>query len=176
MNPRSRPELSRKPGTELPVSGVALAELLKAVVAKRALFRFKARGTSMAPFIRDGDIVTIAPLNGATPRCGDVIAFVRRDAGTLRVHRVIGRQGAHLLIRGDNVPCDDEPVDASQVLGRVQRVERKGRRVLIGSGPERMLIAFLSRQGWLGRTLAPVRKIARGLRMRRPRSASRCPC
>jgi len=38
---------------------------------------------------------------------------------------------------------------APQVLGRVVRVEHRGKRVPVGLGIERVAIAFLSRRGWL---------------------------
>jgi hypothetical protein len=42
------------------------------------------------------------------------------------------------------------------VLGRLDRLERNGSRVLLGLGPERLFIAFLTRVVFLQRTLYPL--------------------
>jgi hypothetical protein len=129
------------------------------VLERGVPFRFEARGASMAPFIRSGDVVTLAPLSGGVVRRGDVVAFADA-AGALVVHRVVSR-GAHgYQIRADGGGVADGLVPASSLLGVVTRVERGGRRVGAGLGPERGLIALLSRFG----VLAPAVGAARGVR------------
>jgi SOS-response transcriptional repressor LexA len=127
----------------------ALVELLRAVLERGEPFRFEAPGFSMSPFIQDGDLITVAPLSGASPGRGDVVAFLRPGSGKLIVHRVVGKRGNAFLIRGDNAEESDDLVPAENVLGRVTKVERNGRRVRLGLGPERYLIAFLTRRGLL---------------------------
>lgn len=129
------------------LSGAVLRDLLQAVLDKGASFRFRAKGYSMTPFVRDGDVVTVAPPAGRSPAFGDVAAFLRPDTGKLVVHRVIGRRGGAFLMRGDSTEETDGYVPAVQVLGRVIRVERRGKRVRLGLGPERFLIAVLTRRG-----------------------------
>jgi len=97
--------------------------------------------------VRDGDAITVAPLSGAAPRLGDVVAFIRPESGKLVVHRVVGKQDGAFLIQGDNAEEMDGLVPAANVLGRVTRVERDGKKVYLGLGPERYLIALLSRWG-----------------------------
>lgn len=152
MRPQSfeDPRLQVVKAQELPLKGPALLELMRAVLDRGVPFRFCARGWSMAPFVRDGDVITVSPLQQALPRVGEVVAFVRPGAGRLVVHRVVARRGRGLLIRGDSVPeCADGTIAPEAVLGRVTRVERDGRDVWLGLGPERHLIAWLSRAGWL---------------------------
>jgi len=128
---------------------------MRAVLAKGASFRFRARGWSMVPFIRDGDVITIAPLRGM-PAVGQVVAFTRPGSGDPVVHRAIARHGAALLIQGDGVPGSaDGIIPRESLLGRVTRVERGGKRVWIGLGPERYPIAWLSR----ARLLIPLRRL-----------------
>jgi hypothetical protein len=144
------PRLFAVKADELPLSGQALLELMRAVLAKGVPFRFCARGWSMAPFIRDADVITVAPLRQARPRFGEVVAFVRADTGNLVVHRVVGRRGAASSIQGDSVPgCTDGIIPDGNLLGRVTRIERNGHDVWLGLGPERTVIAWLSRSGWL---------------------------
>ncbi len=149
---------------ELPLSGQALLDLMRAVLARGAPFRFCARGWSMAPFIRDGDVITVSPLQNGLPGVGDVIAFARPETGNLVVHRVVARRGTDSLVQGDSMPeYTDGMIPAENLLGRVTRVERDGREVLLGLGPERSVIAWLSRvgllrplRGWLASWLKPL--------------------
>lgn len=131
---------------ELPLSGPALLELMRAVVARGRPFRFCARGWSMTPFIRDRDVITVAPLQQGLPGVGEVVAFVRPQGENLVVHRVVARRASAVLIQGDNRQEEpEEIVPQENLLGRVTRIERKGHPVWIGLGPERFGIAWLSR-------------------------------
>jgi signal peptidase I len=92
--------------------------------------RFRAKGGSMHPTIREGEAITVAPVELATIRRGDVVLY--RSARGVTAHRVTrvvrGPQGALAFIpRGDSSTTRDEPVDQSAVLGRVVAVERGGR-------------------------------------------------
>jgi len=129
------------------IPNAVLVALLRAVLERSQPFRFEAPGFSMSPFIQDGDAITVSPLSVAAPRLGDVVAFIRPESGKLVVHRVVGKQDGAFLIQGDNAEETDGPVPAANVLGRVTRVERNGKKVYLGLGPERYLIALLSRWG-----------------------------
>ena len=86
--------------------------------------RFCARGESMHPIIRSEDYLHVEPLDIATIAEGDVVLTVSERG--LTAHRVIAREGATIVTRGDNAPAADGALDASQVLGRVTYVERDG--------------------------------------------------
>jgi hypothetical protein len=138
----------RKAGLSL--SGEALMALMKAVHEKGRPFRFSAGGYSMAPFIRDGDVITVSPLAAGAPGPGDVAAFVHPETQRLCLHRVLSVSNGRFLIQGDNLPeKPDGMIPREALVGRVTRVERAGRRVRLGLGPERRLIAYLSRCGGL---------------------------
>lgn len=157
------PRLFAAKAGDLPLSGQALLDLMQAVLGKGVPFRFCARGWSMAPFIRDGDVITISPLGNGPPRIGDVVAFVRPGAGNLVVHRVVARRGSGSLIQGDSLgERTDGIIPAENLLGQVTRVERNGHDVRLGLGPERRAIAWLSRTSrlvplrmWLTQWLKP---------------------
>ncbi len=124
----------------------AFAELMAAVLDKNAPFRFTAPGFSMTPFIRDGDVITIAP---GQLRYGDVVAFMNPCRSKLTVHRIVHVSRAGYLLKGDNAPEPDGRLPGSRIIGRVVRVEHHARQVRLGLGIERIAIAFLSRRGWL---------------------------
>lgn len=136
-------------GGEGTLSMDVLVGLLHAVVEKGKAFRVRAFGFSMHPFIKNRDIITISPLPSGRPRLGDVAAYIHPDTGKLVVHRVIGFSGDLCLIKGDNVPCPDGQMPKACIQGYITRVERDGRDVLLGLGPERYLIALLSRNNLL---------------------------
>lgn len=142
----NHPSLFVVKAQELPLSGQALLELMRAVLARDKPFRFCARGWSMAPFIRDGDVITVAPLQPALPDVGEVVAFVRPGEGKLVVHRVVARHAKTVLIQGDNgLEYIDGLIPQENLLGRVALIERDGRPIRLGLGLERYVIAWLSR-------------------------------
>jgi signal peptidase I len=149
-------------GYELSLGNRPLKELLIDVLHKGAAFRFRAKGFSMSPFIKDGDVITVVPVSSYKPRFGDVVAFINPDTEELVIHRVIGkRDDFHFFIRGDNLPTQKHLVPISRLLGRVKRVERDGRAVALGLGAEKVVIALLSRRRLLLPLLLPLWRVIR---------------
>ena len=144
---------------EWSISGAALAELLRDVLRKWMPFTFRAGGFSMSPFIKDGDDITLFPLNGISPGLGDVVAFIHKGNGMPFIHRVVGKKGNAYLLKGDNATETDGFIPESDILGCVRMVERKGLRVFFGLGPERFLIAYLNRRGILLSSFLMLRKL-----------------
>jgi signal peptidase I len=142
--------------------------LLEAVLEKRYSLRFRARGFSMSPFIRDGDVLTLSPLAHGKLRLGDIVAFPNVTTNGLIVHRVVAIKDGCAVTRGDNADWPDGRVSLCDVLARVTRVERDGRNVRRGLGAGRLFIASLSRKGWLKPLLVPVGKAIRTVIPRSP--------
>ena len=115
--------LPEPPGTLLP-------ELIEDLLARGARVRLAVGGVSMAPQLRDQDCVLIEAMHGKDARFGDLVLF-RTAGGALLLHRVIrrwraGGQRQRLQTRGDACLRLDGIIDATRVLGRVRRIERKG--------------------------------------------------
>ena len=53
------------------------------------------------------------------------------------------------MTQGDGVNRDDGRTPTTRILGHVTRIERNGKRVRLGLGPERTLLALLARMGLL---------------------------
>lgn len=157
---KTKPTFSIKKGDDLSLSGEVFLKLLEAVIDKRAAFRFKAKGFSMSPFIKDGDIITVSPLSGP-PKLGDVVAIIYPEIEKLFVHRVAGKRKNLYLIKGDNTCKIDGFIPDKNIIGRVTKVERSGKRIFLGFGPERFLIALLSRKKLLPPLLTSVRMLLR---------------
>ena len=156
---------------EFSLSGEAMTGLLQAALDRRVPFKFKARGFSMSPFIKDGDVITISPLikysrNFLFPLTlilspkgrgkgegvssysigfGRSVAFIHPQTGKLVIHRVVGQNGSRYLIKGDRHTETDGLIPRGNILGVVAKVEREGREIQLGLGLERFIIAFLSR-------------------------------
>jgi hypothetical protein len=148
----------------LSLSGEDLIELIKAVHEKQASFKFPAKGFSMSPFVKDGDIITIAPGQNSSARLGDIVAFIHPVAGRLVVHRVVKKEGSHVRIRGDSGQSDDGLIPESAILGRITEVERDGEKVYLGLGVERHLIARLSGRELLSRILFRLSSLRNAIR------------
>ncbi|MBN1893034.1 S24/S26 family peptidase [bacterium] len=136
-------------GGERRLSNFEQLELLRALTERGKKLRTQVRGFSMAPFIRDGDIITVSAINGGALKVGDVVAFTQPDSGRLAVHRIVARKGPDWFVRGDNSLAEDGIITNEQLVGCVTTVERDGRRIRFGLGSERWIIARLARHDLL---------------------------
>lgn len=146
--------------TAISPTGIGLRELVPGILGLGTLFRFAARGSSMFPFVRDRDVITVAPLRGNVLTHGDIALFLHPDSDRVVVHRIVSVEADAFLIRGDCASAPDGLIPAALILGRVSVVERNGRTVRLGQGPEKHAIAFLSRTG----ALAPLVRFASRLK------------
>ncbi len=94
--------------------------------------RFRARGNSMHPTVRDGECLIVAPVAATRVAIGDVLLC--RTRGRPIAHRVLSIELAtdgsqRFNLRGDAVVDYDQPVSADQVQGKVVAVEREGKLV-----------------------------------------------
>jgi len=101
--------------------------------------RLPVGGSSMFPALRPGDLLDVR--RDATIQPGDLVVFERH--GRLVTHRVIASNGTLVVTQGDRLRYPDEPVLSTDVLGRVERVIRRGRPAR--THKHRMLSWLLSR-------------------------------
>ena len=143
-----------------------LVDLIITVLEKGSAFRFQAKGSSMTPFIKDGDVITLESIQGKKILRGDVVAVISPTPEKLRVHRVVKISKGSYTIKGDNVSRIDGTFEKAQILGRVIKVERGARTIQLGSRAERVLIGFLSGRNLLPRALAGLWPIVRRISQR----------
>ena len=99
--------------------------LAETILKQGNSIRFKAKGLSMLPSIRNGDIVAVSPITDEITH-GDIILY-RSKENTPVVHRVIKKsEGGGILTKGDSSLNFDSPITNEQVLGKVIEVERRG--------------------------------------------------
>lgn len=145
-----------EPGT-LSISSLEFSSLAADILGLGASLRCCARGASMEPFIRDGDILTVTPA-GPTPRVGDIVLY-RGAAGNALLHRVIAVRGQpgrlRLTIWGDAAAGPLDEVESERVLGIAVALERGGRCVPLDYGLRRRAsLAWtwvLRSRAWMGR-------------------------
>ncbi len=118
--------------SSMPCSSAAFAELSREFLNSGTSVRFRARGASMSPLVRDGDTVLVRPLAEGALRVGDVVILCDTP-DHLVVHRVVRRHsgpgGVTFTIQGDQGVRPDGTFEATQVWGRVVAVEREGMHV-----------------------------------------------
>jgi len=130
---------------EFLLSGKDLVELVQETLAKGAGFRFKVKGFSMLPFIRDGDVVTMSPTSKFPVGFGKSVAFIDSKTNKLVIHRIIGKNKGLYLIKGDNAFGADGLIPKENILGCVTKIERNGKNIFLGLGSERLIIALFSK-------------------------------
>ncbi len=124
----------------------ATSEMAHELLARGLSFRFVARGASMRPFVRDGDLLVVAP-EGERALVGDLVLI---PEGEFTVHRVIARLGHRIWVKGDAMPRIDGVFDRRTIAGRVVELSRAGRLI-----PHRRRRAIpMSLLGGLARRLA----------------------
>ncbi len=134
----------------------------------------------MLPWVRPGDIAILRKVSPDEVQCGDIVLF-RRDERFF-VHRNVewftwgGRN--FIVTKGDANPRADGVIAMSEILGRVERIYRGGRRIEFDSHRRRALGALIARvscgtQFWTALVdahriaIRPARRLLRSLRFSR---------
>lgn len=157
-----KPKVGKDSLNNLTISSIEVGKLLQDMLSLETPIRLKATGSSMKPFIRDGDVLTITPKSKIVPSLGKVVAFINAGNQNLLIHRVIKEKSNSFLIKGDNsYDKTDGWIDINQVLGCVTRIERDERDIRFGLGVERYLLAWLSRHNLLKRITSRISTLFR---------------
>jgi signal peptidase I len=123
-------------------------ELSKEILKRRGCLCFRARGGSMYPFIRDGEVIIVKPAMISEVRIGDIIFYCTSQAKMV-VHRVIKTCKENgemvLMTKGDFTPCFDQLVHSNNLLGKVVAIERKGKIIRLDKGRAMLTSVFLAK-------------------------------
>ena len=105
------------------INNDVLIGLIRKTVDGGLSLRLNVRGFSMAPFIKDRDMVTIKKFGGRAHIWGTPAVYIHR-CGKLVVHRVVGMRGKYYMLKADNSLAPDGYIPQEDLLGRVVRIER----------------------------------------------------
>jgi Peptidase S24-like len=129
---------------------------------RRGRVSLRVHGTSMQPWVRPKDIALIRRISIENVRCGDVVLFRRENH--LFVHRIVEKRGlpgaAQLFSKGDAHPTSDGVVREQELLGRVMRIYRNGRRIDLDAPRQLALGLFISQLSRHSRFWYPLAKFA----------------
>jgi peptidase S24-like protein len=135
---------------------------IAAVLKQRGRISLRVHGTSMQPWVRPKDIALIRKISMENVRCGDVVLFRREHQ--LFVHRIVEKRGSlnasQLFSKGDAHPTSDGIVQEQELLGRVTRIYRDGRRFDLDAPRQLALGLFISQLSLHSRFWYPLAKFA----------------
>lgn len=120
------------------------ADLCERLLASGTSVKFEARGGSMRPLLREGDVLTVDPARAAELHVGHIVLY-RDAAGRAVVHRLVGRdrKSGMLLVRGDAQFTRPDLLDPAEVLGRVISLSRGGTTLELDGGAARRALRIL---------------------------------
>lgn len=93
------------------------------------LFKIKTSGLSMMPVLHDEDVVEVIKIPFSRINVNDIICFQRNSQ--LMTHRVVYKAKDHVVAKGDNNPFSDGKIKAERIIGKVDFIEREGKRLSI---------------------------------------------
>ncbi len=134
-----------------PDSGEIVTGLLRQNIA----VHFQAKGPSMNPVIRSGDVVLVRPLAANEPKPGAICLY--QAHGRLVLHRTIGRSKDADTFRftGDAALHGEETVLRNDILGLAESLTRRGRERALDTA----LVRFAGRWRWI---IRPLRRLLFG--------------
>ncbi len=109
--------------------------LRKEAILKGHSVKTIASGTSMFPFLRKGDLLTIEPVSMDEIKRGDVVVFECEEKWIAhRVIKIHSNDGlAELTTRGDARVSNDPPVRKENYIGIVSYLERNNKCISLTS-------------------------------------------
>jgi uncharacterized repeat protein (TIGR01451 family) len=122
-------------------------EVARPLLERGLNVRFRARGASMSPSIRDGEVVEVTPVMVAKLRKDDIV--LAKSIAGFRLHRIVLADPAKdlFITRGDCGRENDPALKAEQILGLARAKEvRVGRNIVQAR--------FRGVGGWLLRSAA----------------------
>jgi signal peptidase I len=112
---------------EVGLTYIEFSDISAQVLNNGGSFSFQAHGSSMYPFICDGDILTVKQVEYSGLKVGDII-FYKSLADRLVVHRIVGEKKQtdqqFFLTRGDALLHNDGWIYYDRVLGKVVSIQQ----------------------------------------------------
>lgn len=103
----------------------AATSLLLDLLSRDGAVWVREASLSMSPLIRPGDEIRLVRLDQRRVARGTLIAY--RRAESLVLHRVLARNEAGVVAKGDALASADPPVGWKEVVGRVTALRKAGK-------------------------------------------------
>ena len=106
-------------------------EIVRELLEHGMNVRFQARGASMSPAIRDGEVVEITPVIVSKLRKDDIVLAKSNDG--FRLHRIVDANHSMdtFVTKGDCGQENDQMLQGAQILGLARAKEvRVGRKIV----------------------------------------------
>ena len=111
---------------------IGVASAVRQYIQTHGFIDIPSHGTSMFPYIRQGDVCRFVKVVPMDVEIGDTILF-RNERNVLVGHRVIQRLArdgtSQFVCKGDANRLSDMPVEPDHLVGRMMAVSRGGRRM-----------------------------------------------
>lgn len=128
--------------TDITFTTAAFLELAAEILGRGKTLRFQARGVSMRPLVRDGDVLLVKPIDPQSIRLGDVV-LCKNQAEQAVVHRVICKRqepdGLAYQVKGDQSVQPDGWLPVGCVYGKLIGIERDGQSIEMDKRQIRLL-------------------------------------
>jgi len=106
----------------LNLSSKSLGKLVKDFTQKKNKIKFKTKGHSMKPLIKEGDMITISPYIDLYPSPGDIVAYLNLITEKLIIHRIMKISGNSFIAKGDNCFNNDMIHGTNCIIGYVSQI------------------------------------------------------
>jgi len=95
---------------------------------------YKSEGTSMQPFLRDGDELIVNTAPAASYEVGDIVLYRSPVYAKPVAHRVVGVSAAPemFVVRADACPSMTETIPRESIIGRVDYLKRSSAVIQVG--------------------------------------------
>lgn len=92
-----------------------LMPVIKKSLAEGKPVRFASTGSSMVPFIYNGDEIELIPVNEELNRCD--IVLLEKEPKKYILHRIVKIEGEEIFLRGDAQSKAEGPFDMQNAIG-----------------------------------------------------------
>jgi len=137
--------------------------MIQSALERGQHIRMTAKGCSMIPFIRDGQVCELSPPNILA--LGDIV-LAKSTSGNYFLHRIVKIERDAFFLRGDAQEDYEGPFARGDILGRVTTTYRKGHARALDCGIWRLAGLVWVATAPLGRGLLRlaiwIRRIGRG--------------
>jgi hypothetical protein len=136
---------------EIDINRIDFLSLADDILSHGHVLRFRARGLSMRPFVRDGDILVVHPWKNTNSNLGDILLYqtppVKNTGdGRIFVHRLVGKRNlagkTAYQLQGDALIYPDALVFPERIMGRAVQVERGSRSWRLDTPGQRYFALF----------------------------------